>query len=60
MIVNCAVCECEIDDLKAVVRIDQPEEEPLFFCSQACFREFEENPELYAPGYVDENERPDS
>lgn len=46
MVVQCTVCEMELEPENAVESIDDGEER-LFFCSEACLREFRENPEAF-------------
>lgn len=46
MIVQCAVCEQEIDERDAFATIDD-DGEVYHLCSSRCLEEFEEEPELF-------------
>lgn len=55
MIVNCAVCEHEIDAREAFATIDD-DGEVYHLCSSRCLEEFEEEPELVGAWTSDEGE----
>lgn len=55
MIVNCAVCELEMerDDAVGSTVVD---EKRYYFCSDKCRDEFRENPELFVEDWDEEDE----
>lgn len=55
MIVNCAVCEQEIEERAAFARIDD-DGEVFHLCSSRCLEEFEEEPELFGAWPFEEPE----
>jgi YHS domain-containing protein len=55
MMVNCAVCELEIDERDAFATIDD-DGEVYYLCSGRCLEEFEEEPELFGAWALEEAE----
>lgn len=47
MIVTCPVCENDFDARDAASKIEHDEEERLFFCSDHCREQFDEEPQVY-------------
>lgn len=47
MIVECTVCDQEMEKDVAAFTLAVDEENPLYFCSERCLQSFEENPELF-------------
>lgn len=55
MIVNCAVCELELDEREAFATIND-DDEVYHLCSSRCLEEFEEEPELFGAWAAEEPE----
>jgi YHS domain-containing protein len=55
MMVNCAVCDGEIEEREAFATIDD-DGEVFHLCSSRCLEEFEEEPELFGAWALDEAE----
>ncbi|MGH9779190.1 MAG: hypothetical protein ACRD5I_12335 [Candidatus Acidiferrales bacterium] len=53
MIVQCTVCEQEIDERDAFATIDD-DGEVYHLCSSRCLEEFEEEPELFGAWAADD------
>lgn len=55
MIVNCSVCDKEIEEREAFARIDD-DGEVFHLCSSRCLEDFEEEPELFGAWPPEERE----
>lgn len=56
MIVQCAVCDSDVDETDAL-RLDAAEgEEPHYLCSEECLEELSENPDVYSSDLDDEDD----
>jgi len=55
MIVNCSVCDQEMEEGEAFARIDD-DGEVFYLCSSRCLEDFEEEPELFGAWPSEERE----
>lgn len=55
MIVNCAVCDQEIEEREAFARIDD-DGDVFHLCSRRCLEDFEEEPGLFGAWAPEERE----
>lgn len=59
MIVNCSVCDLELEEREDFARIDD-EGDVYHLCSSRCLEDFEQEPEQYAAWQFEEQEAAES